>query len=256
MSEPNQPHSPGPGEHLESAADIDPYGDLAAPADSSGAAAGEHGPQPAGAQDWQPSSRPLSYPSTHHHAPGGEAPESVASDNPAGPSDAISAYQVHQRRGPILLIVALAVLVVAGIVVVAVRPPSLDPKPSSAPVSSAISPPVPSSSAGAASVTSSIPVSTPNFSGTWTVDSSTWDSAGVVVQMTMKADSGSLSFSFFGLDNSNADEVRATGEMSSGQISAGQTLHGQIRMDKSRGDTTLILAGPDQRQITALLIPA
>lgn len=277
MSEPQSPHSPRDGEDTSGAASrarrgdrsdetqqaadgIDPYGDLPKPTPTPDSSPDRQ--QPPGGTDSTSSHghSPRSRPSSEMSADAAAevpTPDQGAAGGSGQPTDAIAAYQVHSRRGPILLIGLVTLAIVVAIVIVALRPPSIDPKPTAVtPSPSVAASPTTSSSGGSASVTSSIPVSTAGFSGTWTIESSSWDSTGVTVEMTLTASSGSLYYTFFGLDNSSTDEVHATGAMASGSISAGQTQHGEIRMDKARGDTTLILAGQNQRQITALLVPA
>lgn len=277
MSEPESPNSPragadnpdasaaappahASGQAQDPAEGIDPYGDL--PEDFPSASSGDgwdppqHGTGGNGA-----SPRPPRPGQPYRPAPAQAGGDQRGGDRDAGGpppvTDAIAAYKVPSRRGPLLVIGLVTLAVVVAIVIVAMRPQALDQKPaatSSTPSASTSA--KTSAPAGTASVTNSIPVTTATFSGTWTIESSTWDSSGVTVQMTLTATSGSLSYTFFGLDNSSTDEVRARGSMANGSISAGTTQHGSIRMDKARGDTTLILAGQNQRQITALLVPA
>ncbi|SER87866.1 hypothetical protein SAMN05443377_11563 [Propionibacterium cyclohexanicum] len=258
MSEPQQPHPTGPGGSQDPAYDVDPYGDQPLPAPGRDSAAWQASAGAAGDRSRRYQSPPS--PSTARQDSDVDASARSASEKEQGDTAAITAYQLRPRRGPILLVALLTVAVVAAIIVVATRRPSIDPSPGAVTptpqVSSPAAPqPATSPPPGTASVTNTIPVSTSGFSGTWTIDSTTWDTEGVVVQMTLTADSGSLSYMFFGLDNASTDQVRATGPMSDGRISAGQTQRGEIRMDKQRGDTTLILANSSQRQITALLIP-
>lgn len=172
------------------------------------------------------------------------------------PHEAITAYQVSRRRGPVVAVIVAAVVIAVVLVFLASRPPEVQPQAMPTPTSTAPASPTTPEPAGSASVTNSIPVSTRTFQGTWNVDSSTWDARGVTVQMTLKASQGTLTYSFFSLDNSTTKEYRASGDMASGTISATRTQQGQIRLDKPRGDTTLILADQAGRQITALMIPA
>lgn len=92
----------------------------------------------------------------------------------------------------------------------------------------------------------------------WEILKVTWDTQGVTLDVRITAESGTLGYSFFALDNtyttSHDPDLSVPGALVPGRVSAPDSVRGIVRFDKFRGDTTVIIATPAGRQITALVV--
>lgn len=174
-------------------------------------------------------------------------------DPPETPSDEIAQYAVRRSHGPVIAIAGLVVVILVIMAVLALRRPGPGQDEQSASPSASSATSNPSSSV---SIVGAIPVETDSFSGTWQIDSASWDETGLTLDMTITSTSGSLSFTMFTIDNVNTGQVEGTGEMASGTVGDGETMQGSVHFDKDRNDTTIVLANAGGRQITALTVPA
>ena len=93
-------------------------------------------------------------------------------------------------------------------------------------------------------------------SGYWQAGPAVWDDDIVTIPMTLSVDTGIMRFSFFVLDNqqANNDYESIGGTMEVGSVSAGQSQTGTVMFQMPRGDFTLYLATAYGYQVTALLI--
>ena len=187
-------------------------------------------------------------------APVGAAQKQTGRPEPQpAPSDEITQYAVRRSRGPVIAIAGLVVVILVTMAVLALRRPDLNQDEQSASPSAASTTSEPGPSV---SVVGAIPVETDSFTGTWQINSASWDQTGLTIDMTITSTTGSLSFSVFTIDNVNTGQVDGTGEMASGTVGDGQTMQGLVHFDKDRNDTTIVLANAGGRQITALTVPA
>ncbi len=92
----------------------------------------------------------------------------------------------------------------------------------------------------------------------WEILDVRWDSTGVSLDVRLTGEKGTLGYSFFALDNTNTTshdpDFTWPGALPPGAVSAPNSIRGIVRFEKNRGDTTVIIATPNGRQITALVV--
>ncbi|MFZ1412832.1 MAG: hypothetical protein WAS07_15385 [Micropruina sp.] len=166
----------------------------------------------------------------------------------------IDAFAAPKNHTPLLVtiaaLVALALVIVGGIVI------NAQPRPA------------PTVSATPTRVSSpdnlpGLPFTSPDgrVSGRWEVLSSRWDSEGVTVQVRVHAVDGTVTYSFMAFANQGAtvhDPVPGSSrpELGTGQIAEGDTAIGYLYFEVPREDMTLILATGTGRQMSALVVKA
>ena len=185
-------------------------------------------------------------------APPPQAP-SAPTSAPTAPSNAIGQYAVHRNRTLIVAVAALVLVILVTMTVLSARRLRQDRGEQGAAPSTSAEPTTPGQSS---SVVGAIPVESGSFTGTWQISSSHWDSDGLVVDMTITSTKGRLAFTTFAIDNASTGQTKGSGEMASGTVEDGRTTQGEVRFDKDRNDTTVVLADASGHQITALVVPS
>lgn len=158
-------------------------------------------------------------------------------------------------------LIVLSVLVVIGIVALPSVLPSAPPTPTPT-VPAATGGPSPSARPSGASASpdgNGIPFESGGATGYWTITQSRWTDQGLVVDMTLRVDTGTLGYSFFCFDNAGASIVdpkygSIANEMRPGTLRRGEEAVGSVLFPLGRSSTTIILASSSGRQITALLV--
>lgn len=161
--------------------------------------------------------------------------------------------QYRPPRNPLPLVATLLSLVLVGALVLLGRTVSRpDPEPTPTPTMTTPSP----SHSGRG-----IPVQPTNgrAEAYWEITQSQWTSTGLELSMAITGTRGTLDFRFFALDTKSTTQFlpkpASHGDyLGRGSVQQGETVTGTLRFDKSRGDTMVVIADSNGRQITALQV--
>ena len=164
----------------------------------------------------------------------------------------INAYAPPKRSGAALWFV-LAAVVLAGIVlaVIFMRPAAPDPAASPKPSVTSAEPSGPG-----------MPFTMPDSqrsSGRWEILSQEWTGGGLLLEVQVHADVGTVSYAFVAFLNSTSGVYEPTEPplgppLDRGTLVAGQSESGYVFLPMPRGDTTVILTTRAGQQMSALPI--
>lgn len=161
-------------------------------------------------------------------------------------------------NGKWVWLIAGAIVVLVGILVIPMLLPS-DPDPLPSVTASSTASPSASSTTRLGDE-DSIPFETVSASGFWEITSSQWINGELVVNMKITLDSGSLDFEFFAFEHEGAVVQPTYGiwddELRPGYLAEGESVQGKVTFPVSEGSTTVVLSDSTRTngQITALMV--
>ncbi len=246
------PQGPGPNQPWG----VPPWPPNSAPLNSAPPAAGYPPPDAQRYPAQQPPGYPPSgYPANAGPQPGSQTPagfdprRALGEQPPAHVS--IGEFAPPSNRTPLLITIAALVtlvLVIAGGLYVRSLP--------AAQPSTSASPTPASTSTGPGH-----PFNTPDDrqKGRWEILSSNWIDEGLIVELGIYSDDGSISFSFMAFSNASAEVVSPASsprepDIRRGTASPARPSTGYVFFPMSRGDATIILANGAGRQMSALAV--
>lgn len=146
-----------------------------------------------------------------------------------------------------LVLVVLAVVVLSGVfrTMIPAVTPTLTPTPS----------------ASATSARPGLPFTTPDerYWGRWEILDHRWTRSGLMVEIRIHVDNGPLGYSFMAFENQGAEVINPSPgadspPLTGASIPTGGIETGWVYFVMDRGDSTIILADEDGKQMSALVI--
>jgi len=164
-------------------------------------------------------------------------------DNWSAPeADAPVAVQRYRSRAPLLAILAVVVVValVAAGVWAGTRPSANAPTPGATPPASVPLPTCDTPSPGWQAIPYEVNATT---TGCWAVSTGQWAGDTVTINTTVTSDQGTISVTFFALDNqsSNYEYDPTGGTMAVTRVPSGTSVSGTLIFKIPRGDFTLYM---------------
>ncbi|NLA30036.1 MAG: hypothetical protein GX875_10390 [Propionibacterium sp.] len=196
-------------------------------------------------------------PATPPHANGSAASDELPVETTATqPSVSIQQFKTRRSKLAPILLALIAVVAFFGIWWLAVRP-GTEAASEATPTPTAVRtmPSLPPSGEYA----NSTPFSANGLDGTFTINDSWWEGSTLSVDLTIQVDTGLLKYRLLVMDMASGDiqlmeAAPGPDGLSEGTLSAGESVTGVVQVDKTPGDSQIVLSQTNGNNLTMLAV--